>query len=185
MVPYFIMLSMDMVMERRAWLALVKRWSDQRERKRAVAVPRGRAGDAPSRPSRLPNDRLVLDVTIQHDCWFPCDLKENVIVMELQRRWRFGMRCMIDGCFHSLARLDARRRHKRWCPLIPIMTTGITIVMPMNDGNDGVCKEEKAVAWSVSSAIVSRRIADCTFLGSLLLSARRGWIIKNDSEWML
>jgi hypothetical protein len=137
-----------------------------------------RAGGAPpSRPSWLLNDPLVLDVTIQHD-WFPCDLKENVIVMGLQRRWRFGMRCMIDGYFHSLARLDARRRHKRWCPLIPIMTTGITIVMPMNDG---VCKEEEAVAWSVSSAIVSRRVAVHFLDRSFLLDVNN----RNDSEWML
>jgi hypothetical protein len=53
---------MDMVMERRAWLALVKRWSDQREREGGrCSAWRGRA------VTIVPNDPLVLDVTIQHD----------------------------------------------------------------------------------------------------------------------
>jgi hypothetical protein len=53
------------MVDRRGGLGLVKRSTRKRE---GVAVPRGRAGDAPSLPSRLPNDPLVLDVAIQHDC---------------------------------------------------------------------------------------------------------------------
>jgi hypothetical protein len=66
------------------------------ENVRAVAVPRG--GDAPSRLCPTIHSSWTLRFSTIDS--FPCDLKETVIVMGLQRRWRFRMRC-IHGVYYS------------------------------------------------------------------------------------
>jgi len=66
------------------------------ENVRAVAVPRG--GGAPSRLCRTIHSSWTLRFSTIDS--FRCDLKETVIVMGLQRRWRFGMRCIHRGFSH-------------------------------------------------------------------------------------